>query len=119
MPGRAHDRSHFFKYASFQTAMRVIESKRFRWSPPTKFNDPFDHQVGFVLGSNPNEFTKLFAASLERVIFSDIAPTIRPDSPFGARILQLHSIRERLPREKLLQMLHESAIDLLQGCAEA
>jgi hypothetical protein len=87
--------------------MQVIESKSFRWSSPTMFNDPFDHQTGFVLDFDHDEFAKLFAASNERIIFSDIAPTVKPDSLFAILNLQLRSIRDKLPREKIIQELHE------------
>jgi hypothetical protein len=109
MPSRANDRSHFFKYASYETALKILRSKSFLWSSPIKFNDPFDSQIGFVLDSNQNEFAKAYAASIERVIFSDIGPTIRPESPLGKEILHLRSIRGRLHGEKLRLMLHNGA----------
>ena len=111
MPSRAHDRSHFFKYASYETALKVLRSKSFLWSSPIKFNDPFDSQIGFVLDSNQNEFAKAYAASIERVIFSDIGPSVRPESPLGKEILHLRSIRGRLHGEKLRLMLHEWGIN--------
>jgi hypothetical protein len=111
MSSRVHDRSHFFKYASVWTARQVIESKSFRYSSPTKFNDPFDHQAGFVLNSTPDEFAKLLTASIERIIFSDVVPTVSPVSPFTALTLQFRSIRDRLPREQFLQKLRDSCIE--------
>lgn len=108
---RKHDQSHFFKYASFETAMRVIESRSLRWSSPTKFNDPFDNQVGFVLDSNPDEFAKLLTAFIERIVFSDIAPTLTPVTKFARLNLALRSIRDRLPREGILRELHEGSIE--------
>jgi len=90
--------------------MRVIESKSFRWSSPIKFNDPFDHQAGFVLNFRPDEFARLLTASIERIVFSEIAPTITPTSLFSALNLRLRSIRDRLPRERVLRDLHESSI---------
>lgn len=109
MSNRTHDRSYFFKYASFQTAMRVIGSKSFLWSSPTKFNDPFDHQAGFVLNFSSDEFAKLLTASIERIIFSDVTPMARPVSLFAALTLKMRSIRDKLPREKILKELHESS----------
>ncbi|MDP1771866.1 MAG: DUF2971 domain-containing protein [Methylobacter sp.] len=111
MSSRTHDRSHFFKYASFQTAKQVIESKSFRWSSPTKFNDPFDHQAGFVLDFNPDEFAKLLTASIERIVFSDAVPTINSDSLFSAQTLRFRSIRDRLPREEFLRDMHKASIE--------
>lgn len=110
MPTRSHDRNHFFKYASFKAAMRVIESNSFQWSSPTKFNDPFDHQIGFVLDFWPDEFAKCLTESITRVIFSEVDPPVVPSSLFSALTLQLRSIRHRLPREQTLQELHESSI---------
>lgn len=106
---RKHDQSHFFKYSSFHTAMLVIKSRGFRWSTPIKFNDPFDNQVGFVLDSNPDVFANALTAFIERLVFSDIAPTIAPTSKLSKFILNLYSIREKLPREKFLQDLHEGS----------
>ena len=113
MSSRLHDRSHFFKYASLETALRVIESKSFRWSSPNKFNDPFDHQSGFALDSKPDEFAKLLAASIDRIIFSDAVPPVNSVSLFAKKILQLRSDRDRLHRERFLQWKHEACT----GCA--
>lgn len=107
MFARAHDRSHFFKYASFETALRAIESRSFRWSSPIKFNDPFDHQAGFVLNFSPEEFSQLLTSSIERVIFSDVEPAITPTTLFSALTLQLRQIRNKLPPSEILRDLHK------------
>lgn len=109
MSTRAHDRSHFFKYASFDTAMRVIESKNFRWSSPAKFNDPFDHQAGFVLNFRPDAFSQSLTSSIERVIFSNIEPSITPTTLFSALTLRLRQIRHKLSRSEILRDLHKSS----------
>ena len=67
---------HFFKYASRQSALRVIESRSFRWSSPVNFNDPFDHQVGFVMDIDPDRFVALMTNSLERIVFDDVIPSV-------------------------------------------
>lgn len=112
MSGRVHDRSHFFKYASLQTAKRVIESQSFRWSSPTKFNDPFDNQTGFVLNVHTDEFANLLTSSRERIIFSDIAPVFNPVSPFAALNQQFRTIRDTLPQDRFLRMLHEWSLQV-------
>lgn len=111
MTTRAHDRRHFFKYASFETAVRVIESGSFRWSSPTKFNDPFDHQAGFVLNFSPEAFSQSLTDSIERVIFSDIEMSITPTSRFSALLLKLRQIRHKLPRSETLRDLHKSSAE--------
>jgi hypothetical protein len=115
MGSRTHDRTDFFKYASFRTAMRVIESRSFRWSSPTKFNDPFDHQTGFVLRADPMEFAKCLTDSIERVVFADSEPNIKPASLFSTLTLHMRSLRHRLPREKVLKELHEASIEVAEN----
>lgn len=109
MSARAHDRSHFFKYASLETAVRVIESRSFRWSSPTKFNDPFDHQAGFVLPFSPEEFSQALTSSIERIIFSDAKPIVTPTTLFSALTLKLREVRHKLPRSEVLRDLSQSS----------
>jgi hypothetical protein len=109
MSARLHDRCHFFKYASFETATRVINLKSFRWSSPTKFNDPFDHQVGFVMNYDPDELSRSLASSIERIIFSDSPPAITPTTLFSALTLKLREIRNKLPKSEVLRELSESS----------
>lgn len=109
MSSRTHNRSHFFKYASLETAVRVIESKSFRWSSPTKFNDPFDHQVGFTLNFSPEAFSRSLASSIERAIFSDVE--IVPTTLYSALTLKLRQIRDKLPRDEILRNIHESSAE--------
>ena len=109
MSARAHAHSHFFKYASFGTAVRIIESKSFRWSAPTKFNDPFDHQAGFVLPYSPETFSQALISSIERIIFSDAEPIVTPTTLFSALTLKLREIRHKLPRSEVLRDLGQSS----------
>lgn len=111
MSARTHDRNHFFKYASLKTTIRVIESKSFRWSSPTKFNDPFDHQAGFVLPFSPEAFSQALTSSIERIIFSDSDPVIIPTSLFSILTLKLREIRHKLPRRDVLRDLGHSSFE--------
>lgn len=109
MSARANDRNHFFKYASLETAVRVIESRSFRWSSPTKFNDPFDHQAGFVLPFNPEVFSQALTTSIERIVFSDAEPVVTPTTSFSALTLKLRELRHKLPRGEVLRELRQSS----------
>lgn len=111
LAGRIHDRSHFFKYASLDTAMRVIESKSFRWSAPMKFNDPFDHQAGFEITVDQSAFAKQLTESAERVIYSDVALG-DPDELFARNLLRLRANRDKFPREELHDQLYEGALEM-------
>jgi len=107
MSSRTHNRTHFFKYASLETAICILESRSFRWSAPTKFNDPFDHQAGFVLNFSPEEFSQALASSIERVIFSDAEPVVTPTTSFSALTLKLREVRHKFPRTKILRELQD------------
>jgi hypothetical protein len=111
MTGRNHDRSHFFKYASLDTAIRIIESKSFRWGAPTKFNDPFDHQSGFTVKIDRADFAKQLTASAERVVFSDV-PLGGPSGLFPQHLLLLRANRDSIPRKELHDALHEGSLEM-------
>ena len=40
----SHDRKHFYKYMTAETAKMVLQNGTLRWSSPSLFNDPFDVQ---------------------------------------------------------------------------
>lgn len=109
MSGRLHDRSCFYKYASRSTALRVIEGKSFLWSSPTKFNDPFDHQIGFVIELDKDKFADLLTAAAERLIFVDELPSgFSPSSAFAVAALHLRKFRNQLSRKQIVQVLRET-----------
>jgi hypothetical protein len=109
MSGRLHDRSCFYKYASRSTALRIIEGKSFLWSSPTKFNDPFDHQIGFALELDENKFADLLTASVERLIFGDeLPPRLSSSSVLAAFALSLRGSQNLPPRKEIVQMIREA-----------
>ena len=55
---RRHDRSHFFKYMPAETALKVLESVRLRWSSPVRFNDRFDVPRDIAHGFHPQDITR-------------------------------------------------------------
>jgi len=118
MPTRLHDRSHFFKYASFETAKLVIKSHRFRWSAPTTFNDPFDHQSRLVPNFTLEEFGERLIEASERIVFSEVVPNITP-TPLSEMLMSVRLHRGRHSREGMINMIRkgsmESAARLFDG----
>lgn len=118
MPTRLHDRSHFFKYASFETAKLVIESQCFRWSAPTTFNDPFDHQSRLLLNFTLEEFTERLVEASERIVFSEVVSNLTP-TPLSEMLISVRSQRGRRSREGITNMIRkgsmESAAELFNG----
>lgn len=104
---RKHDRPHFFKYASCRSALLVIQSKKFRWSSPLNFNDPFDHQSGFAFSASWGEdIARELIASAERMIFTDAQAQTGASRDFTELLLRLRSFRNRVPRSKILAEMH-------------
>jgi len=55
---RRHSRSHFYKYMPAETAVKVLASRRLRWSSPTRFNDPFDVPRTLAYGFEPQHIAQ-------------------------------------------------------------
>src|SRR5437899_10994122 len=70
-----HDRKHFYKYFRGDTAIRILDTLRVKWSSPRLFNDPFDVQVDVRFPFTPGEFLARMATEIERAIFAKDEPT--------------------------------------------
>lgn len=114
MSERLHNRQEFYKYATCATALRIIETRSLRWSAPTLFNDPFDHQTGFVMDMDLEQFAKLLTDSSERLVFGNAVPLANPPSLNTRMILKMRSIRHRLPRDAFLKDIHEGSLEIAQ-----
>jgi hypothetical protein len=112
MGTRLHDRQVFFKYTSLETAHLVLKSRSFRWSAPTLFNDPFDHQTGFVIDEAPTAFADFLFDSSARIIFGEEEPEPNPDSALLQAALGLRTIRHRLPKDEVLVSLRQGAMEV-------
>ena len=106
-----HSRAHFYKFATAETAAKVIESKAFRWSSPEKFNDPFDHHVGFTMDIAPETFAAFLLSSIERIVFSDTEPVAPGESVFAALTQRFRPIRHRLPKDEFLADMRDACIE--------
>src|SRR5258707_12514489 len=80
---RSHDKSHFFKYTSVGSALKILESRKLRWSAPSLFNDPFDHQATFKFDFSEADFTEHMVAAQERIVFGTDEPRILAEKPLG------------------------------------
>lgn len=117
-----HDKSHFYKYVSMDTALKVVDSLSFRWSSPVHFNDPFDHQTGFRFTFTGEEL----ASELHR-LFVSVANNERifnPEYPTSFGIVLRHlanvPVDERLNGflEAVEPVLHEFESDFNNACEQ-
>lgn len=116
--GRIHDRPHFFKFATHQTALKIIESKSLKWSSPIAYNDPFDHQAGFVLDLEEKSFAHLLTDSMLRIIFTDTPVNVGASKLFTKLLLLSRYARDRLPREEMSIQLYEAALHVAKNITE-
>jgi len=96
---RSHDRSHFYKYVTANTAEKILESGQFLWSAPHLFNDPFDHQVTYKFPFTSAEIADKLCEVQERISFGEIEPEIVQQKPLGTLSLKLRN-RELQDKEK-------------------
>lgn len=109
MGSRSHDKAYFYKYATCDTALKIIASRSFRWSSPALFNDPFDHQAGFVWPENEEELATELAASLERMVFDNVATVA--DGPEGLHqiVRDVRSLQKKMPRNQFRTLMRSTA----------
>jgi hypothetical protein len=63
-----HDLANLYKYASLETAKKIIKSKKFQWSSPLMFNDPFDHQTGFDFDYKTDELVSAMSGMITSIV---------------------------------------------------
>jgi Protein of unknown function (DUF2971) len=110
-PARLHDKSHFFKFASIDSAIKIINSKKFIWSSPVNFNDPFDTQTGFTLNYDEVTFAEMLSESILRVIYSDSPVKIDTSTLFAALLMCMREIKHQIPKEKVIEKTYSDALE--------
>lgn len=86
---RTHNREHFFKYVTADTAEKILESGKLLWRAPHLFNDPFDHQVTYRFSFNGEEAARKLYEAQAKFIFGDDEPVIIQQKPLGLLSLLL------------------------------
>ena len=110
-----HKMPYFYKYTTADTAKLVIETLCFRWSAPSKFNDPFDHRARLTFDVQPNLFAQLLTQSAERVVFSDDEPEGVPETNLGSLLRGCRAQRQTLSRREFNETIFEGALDSAEG----
>lgn len=74
------------------------------------FNDPFDHQIGFIWPYDPAEFAERLTSACERVIWGGEEMRDGRDSRFQRMLQYLRTRQARLPKAELLNGLRASSL---------
>jgi hypothetical protein len=73
---KQHDRQFFYKYCTAETLKAILTNKRFRWSAPMLFNDPFDHLFQISMDGAPQDLKPWFIAECKRFVFGYEEPKV-------------------------------------------
>jgi Protein of unknown function (DUF2971) len=109
-PMRKHDRSHFYKFSSFSTAMKVLKSQSFRWSSPLKFNDPFDSQTPLTAEINESEFADVLSEAYMKAVYSDIPIDKTYDVGLFKKLENYRVDRGILNKDKLVEAIKNNSL---------
>lgn len=93
-----HNRESFFKYFTADTLKKVLETQRFRWSAPKRFNDPFDHLFMISDEDSPDEHKAWFLAETEKIVFSTESPQTSHPSIYSAGLIRLRRFSNKMNR---------------------
>ncbi len=84
-----HDKSHFYKYASAETAKLILKSKKYRYSSPLLFNDPFDVQTELLFDFDKDTFPDLVFDEIENIILDRKQVDLNVEDEWGLAITLL------------------------------
>ena len=69
-----HGRKYFYKYATAQTALRILQNYTVRYSSPVLFNDPFDTQTRLGYEFEEEKFLTAFRDEMFKLLHSEGEP---------------------------------------------
>lgn len=82
----AHDKTHFYKYTSVETAFLILRNRNFRYSSPILFNDPFDIQNELLFDFDKDLFPEMVFEEIERIILSKKSVKLNLEDEWGQAI---------------------------------
>lgn len=111
---RTHNREHFFKYATADSAEKILESGKLLWRAPNLFNDPFDHQVTYRFSFTAAEAAQKIYELQEKVVFGDDEPVMVQQKQLGMFSLALRNKRlQGAAKEDALRAFRKGADETL------
>jgi hypothetical protein len=99
-----HRKTHFFKYATASTTIKILTTSTVRYSSPRLFNDPFDLQTGMPFRFDLNVLPERLFARIEALVLADSVPAfLDAESEWSRAILTMRAKRPShgFPRDAL------------------
>ena len=69
-----HSRDYFYKYVSAETALKILQNRKLKYSCPAIFNDPFDCQTRDDFNFEVRDLVEAFSEKLYRMIHAAEEP---------------------------------------------
>lgn len=101
-PVKIHNRDFFYKYFSFEGAVKTLENNTFLYKAPAFFNDPFDSQIILQPGISEEEMAEIFFDALAEAIVKK-----QPEPRLGLTADRLSSLPSHLDKDGLLRIKEE------------
>ena len=95
-----HNMTCFYKYSSIDTSKIILTARKFRYSSPLLFNDPFDTQTELVFDYDINSFPEKLLNEMIRIASMEKLPNFKMQSEW-TQIIEL--LRKRLKKENSLE----------------
>ena len=90
MISEAPGKRPFYKYASAETTLAVLENRTVRYSSPLQFNDPFDLQHGLHFDFDINELHQKVVDRINELAALPSSPKVEHDDVWGQVVLTAH-----------------------------
>lgn len=120
-----HDRKYFYKYVTAETALKILQSRTFKYSSPIKFNDPFDTQTRMHFGFNNRDLIKALNDELYKLIHDKEEPNGNESNSFFRGIKKawylVQQSSKKMPRnilQQLTKQFDEETIELADQYVE-
>ena len=85
-----HDRTHFYKYVTLQTAKTILKNGTLRWSSPKLFNDPFDIQFDLHIEYREETIVEKILEEMWQSYSGN--RSLLPDSMLGTGLVMLRNL---------------------------
>ena len=106
----------FFKYATAETAEKILKYGTLRWSSPDVFNDPFDLKHDVEFGFEWEEILSPLIAKWEEVLMGDSEPVLTEGSAFIDSIRLMRLAVKCSPPESVRVIITEVLDTFISAC---
>jgi len=110
-----HDKTHFYKYTSAETALTILKNGTVRYRSPLLFDDPFDIQIYPNFDFDLDSLPELVMQELEDIVFSKKEVKINISDEWGKAIFLLkENVKEHGNYPEEIKSFLKSSFEILK-----